>query len=228
MINKERIQKLTVYDNNDRILFSVPADKISFPKDFFRIKKADLVVVKSKDLPVLFQGSKITVIFEYLTGLRMKYMTEVDLGSETQMNFHVGDGLALEERRRFYKVPVDFYGTATYMIRDEEITPFDPPLPIHFSDLNLGGIFFSCEAQEFVTGDQLQVIFIDGEMSLLSEILRVQKNPDGSVKGYGAKFLVVTGAQEERLSRFIFDCQLAERERRRKKEELQNSQYQRL
>jgi hypothetical protein len=221
MINKERIQKLTVYDVNDRVLFSVPADKISFPKDFFRIKQADLVVIKAKDLPVLFQGAKIVVIFEYLTGLRMKYVTEVDLGSETQMNFHVGDGLALEERRRFYKVPVDFYGEATYMIRDEEITPFDPPLPIHFSDLNLGGIFFSCSTHDFSQGDQVQTVFIDGEMSLLSEILRVQKNPDDTIKGYGARFLTITGAQEERLSRFIFDCQLAERERRRKKEEMQ-------
>jgi hypothetical protein len=198
----------------------VPADKISFPKDFFRLKQTDLVVIKAKDLPVLFQGAKIVAIFEYLTGLRMKYVTEVDLGSETQMNFHVGDGLALEERRRFYKVPVDFYGTATYMIRDEEITPFDPPLPIHFSDLNLGGIFFSCDTKDFLQGDQVQTVFIDGEMSLLSEILRVQKNPDDTIKGYGARFLTITGAQEERLSRFIFDCQLAERERRRKKEEM--------
>jgi hypothetical protein len=221
MINKERIQKLTVYDVNDRVLFSVPADKISFPKDFFRIKQADLVVIKAKDLPVLFQGAKIVVIFEYLTGLRMKYITEVDLGSETQMNFHVGEGLALEERRRFYKVPVDFYGTATFMIRDEEITPFEPPLPIHFSDLNLGGIFFSCSTYDFLQGDQVQAVFIDGEMSLLSEILRVQKNPDDTIRGYGARFLTITGAQEERLSRFIFDCQLAERERRRKKEEMQ-------
>ncbi|MDR0986427.1 MAG: PilZ domain-containing protein [Ruminococcus sp.] len=221
MINKERIQKLTVYDVNDRVLFSVPADKISFPKDFFRLKQTDLVVIKAKNLPVLFQGTKIVVIFEYLTGLRMKYITEVDLGSETQMNFHVGDGLALEERRRFYKVPVDFYGTATFMIRDEEITPFEPPIPIHFSDLNLGGIFFSCSSQEFVVGDQIQAVFIDGEMSLLSEILRVQKNPDDTIKGYGARFLTITSPQEERLSRFIFDCQLAERERRRKKEELQ-------
>jgi hypothetical protein len=223
MINKERIQKLTVYDVNDRVLFSVPADKISFPKDFFRMKQTDLVVVKSKNLPALFQGTKIVVIFEYLTGLRMKYLTEVDLGSETQMNFHVGDGLALEERRRFYKVPVDFDGIITILMRNDEATHFDPPLDIHFSDLNLGGMFFSCKERDFAAGDKVQAVFIEGEMSLLSEILRVQKNPDDSIKGYGAKFLVVTSAQEERLSRYIFDCQLAERERRRKKEEMERA-----
>jgi hypothetical protein len=222
MINKERIQKLTVYDHTDHVLFSVPADKISFPKDFFRMKKADLVVVKSKDLPVLFQGTKIVVIFEYLTGLRMKYITEVDLGSDSQMNFHVGDGLALEERRRFYKVPVDFNGTAAFVIRDEEVTPFEPPLKLHFSDLNLGGMFFSCDDQSFITNDQIQTTFIDGEMTLLAEILRVQRNPDNTIKGYGARFVTITGAQEERLSRFIFDCQLAERERRRKSEEMRS------
>jgi hypothetical protein len=220
MINKERIQKLTVYDQSDHVLFSVPADKISFPKDFFRIKKSDLVVVKSKDLPVLFQGTKIVVIFEYLTGLRMKYITEVDLGSDSQMNFHVTDGLALEERRRFYKVPVDFDGTAAFVIREEEVIPYEPPLAVHFSDLNLGGIFFSCADADFLKCDQVHTTFIDGEMTLLAEVLRVQKNPDDTIKGYGARFVTVTSAQEERLSRFIFDCQLAERERRRKREGL--------
>jgi hypothetical protein len=221
MINKDKIHKLTVYDVNDRMLFSVGADKISFPTDFFRMKQADLVVVKSKGLPTMFQGTKIVVIVEYLTGLRMKYMTEVDLGSETQMNFHVADGSALEERRRFYKVPVDFDGHALMMVRDDEVTNYDPPLDIHFSDLNLGGVFFQTD-QEFLIGDQIQLSFINDEMVLLSEILRIQKNPDDSTAGYGAKFVIITGAQEERLSRFIFDCQLAERERRRKREELQN------
>jgi hypothetical protein len=221
MINKEKIQKLSVYDVNERILVSVAADKISFPKDFFRMKKTDLVVIKSKGLPVLFQGTKIIVIFEYLTGLRMKYMTEVDLGSETQMNFHVGDGLALEERRRFYKVPVDFDGFALLFVKDDEITSFDPPLPVHFSDLNLGGVFFQTPGYTFAQGDQVQLNFINGEMTLLCEVLRIQKNPDDTIKGYGARFVVITSAQEERLSRFIFDCQLAERERRRKREEME-------
>ncbi|MDR0943013.1 MAG: PilZ domain-containing protein [Ruminococcus sp.] len=221
MINKDKIHKLSVYDVDDRMLFSVGADKISFPKDFFRVKMTDLVVVKSKDLPVLFQGTKIIVIFEYLTGLRMKYQTEVDLGSETQMNFHVGDGVALEERRRFYKVPVDFDGNAMLMVRDDEVTNFDPPLTIHFFDLNLGGVFIQSPEKEFLLGDQIQLCFIDGEMTLLCEVLRIQKNPDDTIKGYGTRFVVITSAQEERLSRFIFDCQLAERERRRKREEMQ-------
>jgi hypothetical protein len=220
MINKEKIQKLTVYDINDHMLFSVTPDKISFPKDFFKLNKTDLVVIKAKDLPVFFKGTQITVIFEYLTGLRMKYPTSVELGTEVQMNFRVGDGIALEERRRFYKVPVDFTGTATFMIRDDEVTPFEPPITLRFYDLNLGGVFFNSNDFEFVAGDQLQIIFIDGEMTLLTEVLRIQKNPDNTIKGYGARFLTVTAVQEERLSRFIFDCQLAERERRRRNEEL--------
>jgi hypothetical protein len=150
----------------------------------------------------------------------MKYMTEVDLGSETQMNFHVGDGLALEERRRFYKVPVDFEGFALMSVREDEVSNFDPPIPAHFYALNLGGVFFHTPDHEFINGDQVQLTFIDGEMTLLCEILRVQKNPDDTIKGYGARFVIITSAQEERLSRFIFDCQLAERERRRKREEM--------
>jgi hypothetical protein len=220
MINKEKIQKLTVYDINDHVLFSVPPDKISFPKDFFRSSKTDLVVIKAKDLPVYFKGTRIIVIFEYLTGLRMKYDTVVDIGTESQKNFHVGDGMALEERRRFYKVPVDFSGFGMFMIRDEEVTPFEPPIDLKFHDLNLGGAFFHTDARAFTVGDQIQVVFIDGEMTLISEVLRVQKNPDDTIRGYGTRFISITPAQEERLSRFIFDCQLAERERRRKREEL--------
>jgi c-di-GMP-binding flagellar brake protein YcgR len=150
----------------------------------------------------------------------MKYLTEIDLGSDSQMNFHVGDGISLEERRRFYKVPVDFDGISTFMIRDDEVFPFNPPIDVHFFDLNLGGIFFNTPSQVFQTGDQLQVVFINGEMTLMSEVLRVQKNPDDTIKGYGARFVSITSAQEERLSRYIFDCQLEERERRRKREEL--------
>jgi hypothetical protein len=223
MINKEKIQYVHIYDMSGHLIFSAPGDKISFPKDFFLTKvrdKRELVVVKGKDLPVAFEGTKISVIFDYFTGVRMRYDTELVLGSEGQWNFRVGDGISLEERRRFYKVPVDFYGTSDFYIRNEEIMPFETPAELHFIDLNLGGAFIEHGGTSFEIGDQVQVTFMDGDMQLVTEVLRIQKNPDGAIKGYGTKFTAVNAAQEEKLSRFIFDCQVIERDKRRKKEEM--------
>jgi hypothetical protein len=223
MINKEKIQSVHIYDTNGRLIFSAPGDKISFPKDFFLVKskdKRELVVVKGKDLPIAFEGTKISVIFDYFTGVRIRYDTDLALGSEGQWNFRVGDGISLEERRRFYKVPVDFYGTSDFYIRNEEIIPFETPIEQHFLDLNLGGAFIEHGGTSFEVGDQIQVTFMDGEMQLVTEVLRIQNNTDGTRKGYGTKFTAVNSAQEEKLSRFIFDCQLIERDKRRKKEEM--------
>jgi c-di-GMP-binding flagellar brake protein YcgR len=222
MINKEKIQYVHIYDMSGHLIFSAPGDKISFPKDFFLVKKdkRELVVVKGKELPIAFEGTKISVIFDYFTGVRMRYDTELVLGSEQQWNFKVGDGISLEERRRFYKVPVDFYGTSDFYIRNEEISPFETPAELHFLDLNLGGAFIEHGGTSFENGDQIQLTFMDGDMQLVTEVLRIQNNPDGSRKGYGTKFTAVNSAQEEKLSRFIFDCQVIERDRRRKKEEM--------
>ncbi|MDR0947368.1 MAG: PilZ domain-containing protein [Ruminococcus sp.] len=223
MINKDKIRLVTIYDTGNHLILTAKAEKISFPRDFFRLKGSDLVVVKGKDFPLAFKGTQIYAIFEYLTGDRVKYNTAVELGSDTQWNFRVADGQMLEERRRFYKVNVDFDGTADYYIHNDEIFTPPEPFPLHFMDLNLGGAFFSCEACDFELGDTLQIRFMNGEMILMTEILRVQKDEHtGKIKGYGTKFTSVSLNQEEQMSRFIFECQLAEREKRR---ELENKGY---
>ena len=96
---------------------------------------------------------------------------------------------------------------------------FDDPIMLHFVNINLGGVYFNSDA-EFEKGDQVMLNFLDGEMQLLAEILRVQKNDEGNIDGYGCRFLDVNQAQEERLARFIFECQLLERERRKAKESI--------
>jgi hypothetical protein len=219
MINKDKIRCVTVYDTGNHIILTAKNDHVSFPRDFFKVKSGELVVIKGKELPAAFKGTKISTIFEYLTGDRVKYESEVELGSESQWNFRVSTGVMLEERRRFYKVNVDFDGTIDMYIRNEEIVSLDSPYTAHFSDLNLGGAFFSCDQFEFQTGDTVKLTFMDGRMELMSEILRVQKDESGvRIKGYGSKFTSVTLSQEEQMSRFIFECQLAEREKRKEAE----------
>lgn len=176
-------------------------------------------MLKGSDFPLISKGENIEVVFEYINGTRIKYNTTIDLCTEYQVNFHVGQGEVLEERRRSFKVSVDFNGLSPFYIRGEEMYAFDDPIMLHFVNINLGGVYFNSNS-EFEAGDQVMLNFLDGEMQLLAEILRVQKNDEGKIDGYGCKFLDVNQAQEERLARFIFDCQVLERERKKAKESI--------
>lgn len=216
MINKDKINRVLVYDLSGKLLIATKS--VSFPKDFFKIKGKDLVMLKGTDFPLISNGEAIEAIFEYVNGNRVKYDTSIDLCTEYQVNFHVGEGETLKERRRSFKVTVDFNGISPFYIRGEEMFSFDDPIELHFINLNLGGVYFTSNST-FEVGDQVMLHFLDGDMHLLAEILRIQRKEDGSVDGYGCRFLDVSHAQEERLARFIFDCQVAERERMLAKEE---------
>lgn len=219
MVNKDKISRVLVYDSKGKLLISTKS--VFFPKDFFKIKGKDLVMLKGSDFPLISKGENVEIIFEYINGNRVKYDTTIDLCTEYQVNFHAGQGEVLAERRRSFKVSVDFNGHSPFYIRGEEMYAFDDPIMLHFVNINLGGVYFSSDA-EFETGDQVMLNFLDGEMQLLAEILRVQKNEEGNIDGYGCRFLDVNQTQEERLARFIFDCQLLERERRKAKESIFN------
>ncbi len=154
----------------------------------------------------------------------MKYDTHIDICTDYQINFHVGKGELLKERRRSFKITVDMNGISPFFIRGEEMFAFDDPIELHFVNINLGGVFFSSNSK-FEPGDQVMLNFLDGEMQLLAEILRVQRKENGEVEGYGCCFISLNKAQEERLARFIFDCQVLERERRLAEEEKKNKMW---
>lgn len=211
MINKDKISRVLIYDQKGRLL--VTTKSVSFPKDFFKIKGQDLVMLKGSGFPLISKGEYIDVIFEYINGTRMKYTTSIDLSTEYQINFHVGEGIALEERRQSFKINVSFDAIIPFYIRNEEMVTFDEPVTVGVVNLNLGGVYFRSDF-DFEEGDQVMLSFMDGEMELLTDILRAQKKPDSdTVDGYGCRFLNITQAQEERLARYVFECQLAEREK---------------
>lgn len=215
MINKEKILKVDIYDVNGKRLLTTRS--ISFPKDFFRLRGQELVVIKAKDLPVLNKADPIVAIFEYLNGNRVKFETKIDLCTNMQMNFHVGTGEVMEDRRNSFKVNISFEGVCKFYERDSEggaPVIFEDPLPISFMNINLGGVLFNSEF-EFVKGDRVNFAFLDGQIDLMAEVLRTQKNPEGEIIGYGCRFLDVTPGQEELIAKFILDAQIAERDRRR-------------
>lgn len=215
MINKDKIVRVLIYGTGEKLLIATKS--VYFPKDFFKIKGTDLVMLKGKDFPLISKGEPIDAIFEYKDGTRVKYKTVIDLCTEYQMNFHISEGEVLQERRRSFKIMVDMDGMSPFFIRGEEMFSFDDPIELHLINLNLGGVFFS-SSSPFECGDQVMLSFLDGEMQLLAEILRIQRDDNGNIEGYGCKFLNITQPQEEKLARFIFDCQHMERERRRSKE----------
>lgn len=215
MIKKDKIGRVVIYDNKERMLLATKS--VYFPRDFFRIKDRDLVMIKGTDLPLIPKDEYIVAVFEYINGVRMKYTTSVDLSTESQMNFHVGDGIALEERRASYKINIEFEVPSPFYIRNEEIVSFDKPISIHVCNINLGGVYIKTD-YDFEAGDQLMLLMFGGEMELLTEILRAQKVlGTDTIDGFGCRFLSITQSQEERLARFIFDCQLAEREKQKQK-----------
>lgn len=212
MINKDKIVRVLIYGIGDKLLLSTKS--VYFPRDFFKIKGTELVMLKGKDFPLIPKGESVKAIFEYRDGSRIQYKTVIDICTEYQINFHISEGELLEERRRSFKITVDFDGMSPFFIRGEEMFSFDDPIELHFINLNLGGVLFSSNSA-FECGDQVMLSFFDGEMQLLAEILRKQRDESGNIVGYGCQFLNVTQAQEEKLARFIFDCQHMERERRR-------------
>lgn len=217
MINKDKIVRVLIYGIGvgEKLLLSTKS--VYFPRDFFKIKGMELVMLKGSDFPLISKGEPIHAIFEYKDGTRVKYKTTVDLCTEYQINFHIGEGEILQERRRSFKITVDFDGKSPFYIRGEEMFSFDNPVELHFINLNLGGVLFS-SSSAFECGDQVMLSFLDGEMQLLAEILRKQKDENGNIVGYGCKFLNINHAQEEQLARFIFECQHMERSKKNRAE----------
>lgn len=211
MINKDRIKKVMIYDTQGKLIIST--ESFYFPRDFFKVRGSELVMLKGSGYPIISKEEIIEVVFEYVNGDRVMYKTHTDLSTEYQMNFHVSDGEMLQERRRSFKVTVDFNGQSPFYIRGEEMYSFDDPVELHFINLNLGGVLFASNST-FEPGDQVMLHFLDDEIQLLAEILRVQRDEKGNLVGYGCKFLNINKSQEEKLARFIFDCQVAERDRR--------------
>ena len=84
----------------------------------------------------------------------------------------------LEERRRSYKIAVTMPASISFFIRDEKTVQFDEPLQCSIRNINLGGVLLDT-SYEFSIGDCVSLSLIDGELDLLTEILRRQVDKDG-------------------------------------------------
>lgn len=212
MINKEKITKADIYDENGNLLLSTKS--VTFPRDFFKLKGLELVSIKGSDLPIFHKDDKIKIIFEYINGTRLECHSGVDISTDKQLNFHVGEGIVLEERRRSFKVTTVEPAFIMRIERNEEVFDLETKKDATILNINLGGVLLKSDA-ELVVGDIIDLSILPDPMYLRAKILRKQTDSSGELIGYGCCFLDVTTTQEERLARYLLECQLAERDRRR-------------
>lgn len=212
MINKEKITKLDIYGENGQRLITTKA--VTFPRDFFKLRGLELVSVKGSDLPLLRKDEQITAIFEYLNGTRIKCETKVDISTENQLNFHVDDGEVLEERRDSYKVSTCEPAYIFRIEHGEEVIDLEEESQATILNINLSGVLMKSSLKLEVS-DVVTIKMLSDAMELRTEILRRQLDNYGELVGFGCRFLDVTHSQEEKLARYIFECQLAERERKK-------------
>ncbi len=213
MINKDKIRKVDIYRLDGSHIFST--SKPQFPRDFFKIKGWELVTVKSNDLPVFNKEDNVFTIFEYTDGTRIKCETRIDISTPQQLNFHVDEGMVLEERRNSFKVNTpNTFAFITRIEKDDDIIDLEEDFKVRILNLNLTGVLMNC-AMELEPKTIITLKILDGTIEIRTEILRRQMNSIGDFTDYGCHFLDITPPQEEKIARYVFDCQLAERDRTR-------------
>lgn len=213
MLNKDKIVKVEVYDTKGRTVVSTYSPEIQ--KDFFAVTGTEFVILKSPNVLPVSKGEKVDVVFFYQNGTRVKYVTTVDLATDMQVNVHIGNEYTvLEERRRFFKAETNIIGKISAYSREETENAFEEPLYVRIRNINLGGVFLVSNF-EFKVGDVFMLTILKNPVNVSTEVLRTQRDSEGKITGYGCRFLNLSPASEESIARFIFECQIQERERKK-------------
>ncbi len=209
-----KIIKVEVFDEQEKLLLSAEKN-FTVPKNM----EGDdsIVIVKGKNLPKFGIKDIVSVVTTTKANDRVKYTGMVTMSMESQLNITIlknNETQVLRERRRFFKIKINEKGRALFYVRNNTTVQFDKPPEISVLDINVGGIFFSCDEQEFMEGDMVCVdvdLLDENPLNTSVKILRVQRNDDGSIKGYGCLFESLTGAQEDYIGRFIMKVQSEQR-----------------
>lgn len=207
LIFGSKVIKVEVLDEKGKVL--VTSEKgFTLPKDMSSSEDA-IVMIKGKELPELDRNTIVSVVTTSKNADRVRYSGAVSVSMETQMNIRLlqsGDTQLLQERRRFFKIKINERGRALFYVRDEKTVRFDEPVEISVRDINVGGVFVMCSDYEFMENDLICFdidLDVDNPLNAAARVLRVQRDPDGAVVGYGCEFQGLTASQEDAISRFI-------------------------
>lgn len=215
MLFSNKIIKIEILDRNGTVV--VTSEKgFVFPKNLDSDEDS-ILIIKGKNLAELERNARVFVVVTTKAGDRIRYNGSVAISMDTQLNikvFTLDDTKVLEERRRYYKIRVEERGRALFFVRGEETVRFDVPEFIDIQDINIGGIFMSSE-YSFEADDAVcvEIDLNDYRLNAMAHILRVQRDHDGNVLGYGCEFIGLTAAQEDYIGKYIYAIQSSLRQK---------------
>ena len=216
MLFSSKIRKIEVLDKNGTVV--VTSEKgFVFPKNLDSDEDS-ILMIKGKYLPEFDRATRVFVVVSTKAGDRIRYNGSVTMSMDTQLNiklFIFDDTKVLEERRRYFKIRVEITGRALFFVRGEETVRFEVPEPILVQDINIGGIFMTSEYR-FDGDDAICVeldLFTDYRLNAMAHILRIQRDRDGQVTGYGCEFIGLTAAQEDYIGKYIYGVQSSMRQK---------------
>lgn len=218
-----KIIKVDVLDEKGTLIHS--AEKGFVVPNNIAADEDGIIMIKGRGLPEFERNTIVSVVTTSKGGDRVKYMCTVTVSLDTQLNVKIlrnNNTQLLEERRRFYKLKIKETGRALFYIRDEKTVRYDEPRGIEILDINVGGIFMVVD-DEFLVDDLICVeldLFEEYPLNAAARVLRIQREPDGKISGYGCEFQGLTAAQEDYVSRFIYKIQSEMRQKEVAQEEL--------
>lgn len=215
LIFGSKVIKVEVLDEKGKLLLTSEKG-FTLPRDMSSDEDA-IIMIKGKELPEFERNAIVSVVTTAKSADRIKYMGAVSVSTETQLNIKIlqnNDTQLLQERRRYFKIKVNEHGRALFYVREEKTVRFDEPLEISVRDINVGGMFFVCPDYEFMEDDMICFdidLSADVPLNMAARVLRVQREVDGTIMGYGCEFQGATAAQEDVIGRFILKVQSQQR-----------------
>ncbi len=213
-----KIVKVEILDKSGAVVVSSEKN-FTFPKNIESAEDS-IVIIKGVDLFSFNKGERVFIVTTTKSGDRIKYPGMISVSMSNQLNVMIlkqnRETELLEERRRYFKIKVNERGRALFFMRDEETIRFDEPFPIEILDINIGGVFMNCPDFEFEQDDAVCVdidLFVDYRLNAMVRVLRVQRDREGNIKGYGCEFQGLTASQEDYIGKYIYKAQFAQRQK---------------
>lgn len=224
MLDRDKILKIELTTATGRKLVVAQKDQLSFPRMFIDdIPVDNIIIIKGKDFPEFEIDRSLYVITYMKNGDRIRYTGVVKMSLPNQVNVQIRNeyGTLMAERRRYFKVEANLNAVVTGFMRGEDSYALDDPFTCVIRNINIGGIFVAQMQHQFALGDVLFIRFGSdvGTVSLMAKIIRLQRNSDGEMEGYGCQFINTDPQQEELLAKLVFEIQLHQRQEQMERDE---------
>ncbi|MCL2637714.1 MAG: PilZ domain-containing protein [Oscillospiraceae bacterium] len=219
VLDKDKVIKLEICTSKGRALLTLTKN-FMFPQSIVRenerFKPNETVLIKGKNLPVFARNASITVIAHTRAGDRFNLPGHIAVSTEVQLNITLTQVEAelIPDRRRFYKIAMEIPCVLTSITRGTKHVDVDPHIPFVIQDINIGGVFLGNSEQVELKRDDMAALVITeglGNMEFVAKVLRVKKDDDDIVLGYGCSFLFMNARQEELVAKYINEIQLKQR-----------------